>query len=435
MAPLAMSIVSTPLAGVAVHRPTPTGAADRRIPRALAVRCRAAAASSPADAPPMGATRVWHCPPPEKERKAQQACSTISKLPPHVLGDGGLDPATQSPQNQQAYLGSLAERFLPVNLSYKDVRVLNVDPPVFAIPRFVPADECDAIVAIAKGGKKLVRNVKRVELGAKLPAPVADGAPALVQRLMELSEDCKTFVRCDGAWLEGSVASAWGADAGLKAAPPPGAFAFEMPQLCVTAKGKTSDPLPDAFDTDAANAIGSQRRAMVRVFLSDPPVDPNASTSPAAEGDDSSSSSSSSTPDIDRDAYSLKFDILDLALAPAKGTAIVTFPSFADGAADERAACVVRAPADGPPTCWMDLPIAVGLDEGGIRKPVSMSDVVVEKVGTDVNVGDAARSRNRQEWRADVGGAPETGDVATKTDGAVAEAARKKLDELKKQGL
>ena len=89
---------------------------------------------------------------PEKERKAQQACSTISKLPPHVLGDGGLDPATQSLQNQQAYLGSLAERFLPVNLSYKDVRVLNVDPPVFAIPRFVPADECDAIVAIAKRG-------------------------------------------------------------------------------------------------------------------------------------------------------------------------------------------------------------------------------------------------------------------------------------------
>lgn len=146
-------------------------------------------------------------------------------------------------------------------------------------------------------------------------------------------------------------------------------------------------------------------------------------------------SSSSTTPDIDRDAYSLKFDILDLALAPAKGTAIVTFPSFADGAADERAACVVRAPAEGPPTCWMDLPIAVGLDEGGIRKPVSMSDVVVEKVGTDVNVGEAARSRNRQEWRADVKGAPETGAEATKTDGAVAEAARKKLDELKKQGL
>ena len=378
---------------------------------------------------------MWHCPPPEKTRKAQQACSTISKLPPHVLGDGGLDPATQSPQNQQAYLGSLAERFLPVNLSYAagDVRVLNVDPPVFAIPRFVPADECDAIVAIAKGGKKLVRNVKRIDLGAKLPAPVADGAPALVQRLVELSEECKT--------LFGATARGWRGrrvrvgHRGRPKRPPPGAFAFEMQQLCVTAKGKTSDPLPDAYDVDAANAVGSQRRAMCRVFLSDPPVDPNASTSDtSADDSSSSSSSSSSTPDIDRDAYSLKFDILDLAIAPAKGTAIVTFPSFADGAADERVSCVVRAPVESP-TCWMDLPIAVGLDEGGIRKPVSMSDVVVEKVGTDANVGDAARSRNRQEWRADVRGAEKEGDVATETEGAVAEAARKKLDELEKQGL
>ena len=435
MAPLAVSIVLTPLAGVAVRRQTPKGATDRGVPRALAVRCRTAAASSPADAPPLGATRVWHCPPPEKTRKAQQACSTISKLPPHVLGDGGLDPATQSPQNQQAYLGSLAERFLPVNLSYAagDVRVLNVDPPVFAIPRFVPADECDAIVAIAKGGKKLVRNVKRIDLGAKLPAPVADGAPALVQRLAELSENCKNFVRCDGAWLEGHVASAWGTEAGLKHRPPPGAFAFEMPSLCVTARGKTSDVLPDAYDADAANAIGSQRRAICRVFLSDPPAADD-DRDDGSNDDATNDASNEGTPDIDRDAYSLKFDILDLALAPAKGTAIVAFPAFADGAVDERAACRVRANAT-TPTVWMDFPIAVGLDEGGIRKPVSMSDVVVEKVGTEANVGDAARSRNRQEWRADVKGAEGETEEATTEGAAVAEAARKKLDELEKQGL
>ena len=252
-----MSLVSSPLAGVAARRATlPTGSATRRASTARVVRCRAAAA----DAPAMGVTRVWHCPPPEKERKAAQAQSTISKLPPHVLGSGGLDPASQSPQNQQAYLGSLAERFLPVDLSYGGVRVLNVDPPVFAIPNFVPNDECDAIVNITKGGKKLVRNVKKIELGPKLPAPVSDGAPALVQRLCELSEDCKRFVRCDGAWLEGVVATSWGAEDGLKTRPPPGAFAFELPQLCVTAKGKVSDILPDSLQVDDANGVGHQRR-------------------------------------------------------------------------------------------------------------------------------------------------------------------------------
>ena len=64
-----------------------------------------------------------------------------------------------------------------------------------------------------------------------------------------------------------------------------------------------------------------------------------------------------------------------------------------------------------------------------------MSDVVVEKVGVEANVGDAARSRNRREWRADVKGSESFGDVATETEGAVAEAARKKLDELKERGL
>ena len=395
-----MSLVSSPLAGVAARRATlPTGSATRRASTARVVRCRAAAA----DAPAMGVTRVWHCPPPEKERKAAQAQSTISKLPPHVLGSGGLDPASQSPQNQQAYLGSLAERFLPVDLSYGGVRVLNVDPPVFAIPNFVPNDECDAIVNITKGGKKLVRNVKKIELGPKLPAPVSDGAPALVQRLCELSEDCKRFVRCDGAWLEGVVATSWGAEDGLKTRPPPGAFAFELPQLCVTAKGKVSDILPDSLQVDDANEIGHQRRCNVRVFLSDPPADGSNTNANASSSDDSSSDDSSSdgAPDIDRDAYSLKFDILDLALAPAKGTAIVTFPSFADGAADERAQCVVKA-ADETPVVWMDLPIAVGLNPDGIKKPVSMADVVVEKVGTEENVGDAARDKNRQEWRANV---------------------------------
>lgn len=429
MAPHAMSLVSTPLAGVAARRATlPTGSATRRASTARVVRCRAAAA----DAPAMGVTRVWHCPPPEKERKAAQAQSTISKLPPHVLGSGGLDPASQSPQNQQAYLGSLAERFLPVDLSYGGVRVLNVDPPVFAIPNFVPNDECDAIVNITKGGKKLVRNVKKIELGPKLPAPVSDGAPALVQRLCELSEDCKRFVRCDGAWLEGVVATSWGAEDGLKTRPPPGAFAFELPQLCVTAKGKVSDILPDSLQVDDANEIGHQRRCNVRVFLSDPPAD-GSNTNANASSSDADGSSSDGAPDIDRDAYSLKFDILDLALAPAKGTAIVTFPSFADGAADERAQCVVKA-ADETPVVWMDLPIAVGLDPDGIRKPVSMADVVVEKVGTEENVGDAARDKNRQEWRANVKDGAD-GEQSSDTGAAMAEAAKKKLDELKEQGL
>ena len=36
---------------------------------------------------------------------------------------------------------------------------------------------------------------------------------------------------------------------------------------------------------------------------------------------------------MDRSGYSAKFVIADLGLAPAKGTAVITFPTFADGQA------------------------------------------------------------------------------------------------------
>jgi hypothetical protein len=378
--------------------------ARRRFSR---VQTRAAANDAP--------SRVWHCPPPEKERTASQAASVLSKLPPHVLETGGLDPSTQSPQNQQAYLGSLAERFLPVDLSVRGLRVLNVDPPVFAIPDFVSGAEADALAKLAKGGTKLVRNAKTVDMSAKLPAPMGENMPALAQRLGELVDDAKKFVRCDGAWLEGSDLTRWAPEGGFTSPPPPGAVAFEMPSLCHTAKGKTTDDLPDAFEREAANEKKYQRRALVRVFLTDPP-----SASGAAADD------AEGEPEMDREAFTGKFSICDVAIAPNKGTAIVTFPSFADGMPDERARLCVRARAE-TPVAWLDFPIAVGLEEGGIRKPVTMADVTVEKVGEEASVGEAARDKNRQEWRANITGGGAGADVS--------EDVKKKLEELKESGL
>ena len=382
-----------------VARPT-----RRRFAR---VQPRAAANDAP--------SRVWHCPPPEKERTASQAASVLSKLPPHVMETGGLEPSTQSPQNQQAYLGSLAERFLPVDLSVRGLRVLNVDPPVFAIPDFVSGAEADALAKLAKGGTKLVRNAKTVDMSAKLPAPMGENMPALAQRLGELVDDAKKFVRCDGAWLEGSDLTRWAPEGGFTSPPPPGAFAFEMSSLCHTAKGKTTDDLPDAFEREAANEKKYQRRALVRVFLTDPP-----SASGAAADD------AEGEPEMDREAFIGKFSICDVAIAPNKGTAIVTFPSFADGMPDERARLCVRARAE-TPVAWLDFPIAVGLEEGGIRKPVTMADVTVEKVGEEASVGEAARDKNRQEWRANITGGGAGADVS--------EDVKKKLEELKESGL
>ena len=69
----------------------------------------------------------------------------------------------------------------------------------------------------------------------------------------------------------------------------------------------------------------------------------------------------------------------------------------------------------------------MGLEEGGIRKPVTMADVTVEKVGEEASVGEAARDKNRQEWRANISGGGAGADVS--------EDVKKKLEELKESGL
>ena len=84
---------------------------------------------------------------------------------------------------------------------------------------------------------------------------------------------------------------------------------------------------------------------------------------------------------------------------------------------------------EGEAAAWLDFPISVGLDEGGIAKPVSMADVTVEKVGEEGNIGEAARDKNRQEWRANISGGG-GGD-----DAGATEEAKKKLEELKDAGL
>ena len=73
----------------------------------------------------------------------------------------------------------------------------------------------------------------------------------------------------------------------------------------------------------------------------------------------------------------------------------MTFPSFADGMPDERTA-VVDARRRGGAGGVVDLPVAVGLEEGGIRH-VTMADVTVEKVGEEASV---ARRRGTKTGRS-----------------------------------
>ena len=67
----------------------------------------------------------------------------------------------------------------------------------------------------------------------------------------------------------------------------------------------------------------------------------------------------------------------------------------------------------------------MGLEEGGIRKPVTMADVTVEKVGEEASVGEAARDKTGRNGARTFRGAPAPTSPRMK----------KKLEELKESGL
>ena len=176
MAPLAVSIVLTPLAAspCAVRPPKarPTAAYPARSPCDVARLPRL-----PRRCPPLGDEGVAL---PSRRRRARRS----RRAPPSPSSAARARRRRPGPRH--------AVPAEPAGLPRPPRRAVPARQPLVrggrrprpkrrssgaAIPRFVPADECDAIVAIAKGGKKLVRNVKRINLGAKLPRPSPTAPP------------------------------------------------------------------------------------------------------------------------------------------------------------------------------------------------------------------------------------------------------------------
>lgn len=84
--------------------------------------------------------------------------ASILKISPQLLATGGLDPSTQPPEARASFSGLLTNYFLPVNLDYPGLRILNIDPPVIAVQNFLTAEECDALRSAASGSGRMSRS-------------------------------------------------------------------------------------------------------------------------------------------------------------------------------------------------------------------------------------------------------------------------------------
>jgi len=260
------------------------------------------------------------------DAQAPAAAPEIMRLNPELLAKGGLVVAEQG-DGAAGFGASVAEHFLPINMTFPGLRALNVDPPVFGISGFLAPDECDALVTAAKTSGKMAKS----STGG---GPQREGAAAPVDMRTSTSVPLTQEVFAAQPKLRSSVDAIlhkartlvavprdqWDVQADGRFAKPsaPGSFAFELPQVARYTEGQHFLQHEDAFPVEVARKKTYQRRATLLIYLND--VDQGGKT---------------------------HFDILNIGVAPIKGDALLFFPSFSSGKPDHRTLHTAQAALEG----------------------------------------------------------------------------------------
>jgi len=237
--------------------------------------------------------------------------STIVRINPEVLAAGGLPVASQPKAGRDGFGNSVATQFLPINMEFENLSVLNLDPPIFSIKNFISEEDCDVMVQAAQISKKMEKSATGG--GAGLPADMRTSTSlALNQEVFAAQPKLRAkldAVLAKARQLVAVPSEDWDqqADGSFKRPSGAGAFAFELPQIARYAAGQHFLAHEDAFPMDIAKQKGYQRRATLLLYLNDVP-----------------------------EGGATKFDIVDLPVAPVKGDALLFFPSFQNGIPDHR---------------------------------------------------------------------------------------------------
>jgi hypothetical protein len=68
----------------------------------------------------------------------------IDRVSTKWLAQGGIPAGDRSAYDQTAFLVKLAEKFIPINLDYPGLRILNFDPAMFTVEGFMTPEECES---------------------------------------------------------------------------------------------------------------------------------------------------------------------------------------------------------------------------------------------------------------------------------------------------
>ncbi|PNW80149.1 hypothetical protein CHLRE_08g379950v5 [Chlamydomonas reinhardtii] len=237
----------------------------------------------------------------------------ILKINPELLATGGLEVGREGPQAKGSFDGHLQGLFMPVNLDHPGLRVLNIDPPVLTVDEFMSPEECDAIVAAATAsglmkqsgvgvGGYQVKDADNVRTSSTLAATTE-----VLAQHADLSAALNVMLARARGLLQGPLPPADAGAAAFARPSTPGQISFELPQVARYQPGQHFLTHEDAFPPPVVGAKGYQRRATLLVYLND-----------CVEGG------------------ATKFDVLDIAVQPRKGKALLFFPAFSNGINDRR---------------------------------------------------------------------------------------------------
>ena len=226
--------------------------------------------------------------------------------------------ATEKTQyDKKALAAALAEKYMPVDLSFPGLRIHHLDPPVFSVDAFFTPEECAQMREAALSTGRMVESkvgagnansddrggaaasLRRTSTSVLVDDALLAAHPALVASTADLQARGKRLL--GGGTEQGK---AWGPAGKL---PSPLQYCYEGLQVTQYHAGQYFMEHEDGFPLPLARQNGFNRHATLLVYLNE-----------VADGG------------------ATRFEYLDLSVSPAEGRALLFFPCFSDGSPDGR---------------------------------------------------------------------------------------------------
>lgn len=234
----------------------------------------------------------------------------LKKVPEEACdASGGAPVVALDPEVKEELAKLLAEEYLPVDLDAPGVKVHHLDPPVITVDGFLTPQECDLFVEETLRSETL----KRSTVGeGNLDSERNQQSETRTSRSVLLNEEVQTEHRglkdlarkLQTRAKQVFAVERWSPTGIL---PGPNQVCFEALQVAVYQEGEHFLSHEDGFPQAVVESNGFQRVATVLLYLNDVEV-----------------------------GGRTRFDFLNLAVKPKKGTVLLFFPGFSSCESDPR---------------------------------------------------------------------------------------------------